>query len=183
MGDHRLGTRIPTATAQTSSPDPSRSGPHVTYTAMVSPAPPSPSPTGPDQSQEIERSRRKVAHHATDTVGAGEAERLRGLLLAQRSRSDWLSAHPEVLAYLDHLARGLVRSAGECVPARATRPGRCAGPRAGRYLATPPLVTRPSIAATTSTRPDQRPPPARRIFGYLGLRCLTGRSCPIRPRR
>ena len=37
--------------------------------------------------------------------GAGEAERLRGLVVAQQSRSDWFKAHPEVVTYLDDLAQ------------------------------------------------------------------------------
>jgi conjugative relaxase-like TrwC/TraI family protein len=57
---------------------------------------------GPNCSQEIERLRQNLAGRA---YGASEAERLRGLVVAQQSRSDWFKAHPEVATYLNDLAQ------------------------------------------------------------------------------
>ena len=57
---------------------------------------------GPDRSQEIERLRQKLAGRA---YWASEAERLRGLVVAQQSRSDWFKAHPEVVTYVNDLAQ------------------------------------------------------------------------------
>jgi hypothetical protein len=65
---------------------------------------------GPDRSQEIERLGQKVARHANDTAGVGEAERFRNLVVAQQARSDWLNDHPEVVAYLTNLARRLQKT-------------------------------------------------------------------------
>lgn len=60
---------------------------------------------GPDRSQENERLRHKVARRANEAGGAGEAEQLRGFVLAQKARSDWRKSHPEVVTYLGHLAQ------------------------------------------------------------------------------
>ena len=71
---------------------------------------------GPDCSQEIERLRHKAARHASDAGGTGEAQRLKGLVAAQQARSDWLTAHPEVVTYLHHLTQRLRRTpqSGSC---------------------------------------------------------------------
>lgn len=61
---------------------------------------------GHDRTREIELLQRKMG--SADAAGRAEAERLKALLDAQRARSEWLEAHPEVVDYVLDLAR-LVR--------------------------------------------------------------------------
>jgi hypothetical protein len=60
---------------------------------------------GRDQTREIELLQRKMGGEATGPVEG--VTRLRALLDAQRARSDWLEAHPEVVAYVLDLAQRL----------------------------------------------------------------------------
>jgi hypothetical protein len=66
---------------------------------------------GPECSHEIERLRQKVARHANEAARSGEAERLRGLVIAQQARTDWLKAHPEVVSCLHDLVQRLTETA------------------------------------------------------------------------
>ena len=67
---------------------------------------------GRDRSKEIVALRRRAARHAGASELAGGAERLSTLAAAQRARSEWLGAHPEVVAYVVDLRRR-VRTAGQ----------------------------------------------------------------------
>lgn len=60
---------------------------------------------GPDRSEEISCLRQKAAGHANAALGPEEDERLRALAAAQQARSDWLVAHPEVVAYSTGIAQ------------------------------------------------------------------------------
>ena len=60
---------------------------------------------GRDRSKEMASLQRQAARHAGASDQAGGAERLSTLAAAQRARSEWLDAHPEVVAYVLDLAR------------------------------------------------------------------------------
>jgi hypothetical protein len=62
---------------------------------------------GKDRSKEIEGLQRAAARYAGTSDRAGQAERLNTLVAAQRARSEWLVAHPEVVAYVVDLGRQL----------------------------------------------------------------------------
>jgi hypothetical protein len=62
---------------------------------------------GPDCSQEVNRLRQRVARQPDNTGSGQYVERLRDLLAAQQTRSDWFRAHPEVVSYLDDLVQRL----------------------------------------------------------------------------
>jgi hypothetical protein len=59
---------------------------------------------GRDRSKEIAALQRRAARHAGGLAHASGADRLSTLMAAQRARSEWLEAHPEVVTYLGTLA-------------------------------------------------------------------------------
>ena len=81
---------------------------------------------GPDRSTEIERVRQKVAGRSDDTGEHREAARLSALVVAQQARSEWLGAHPEVVAYLSNLAQRLRESAQLSAFGEVAQPGAAA---------------------------------------------------------
>lgn len=58
-----------------------------------------------DRSKEIEALQRTASRYADPSDRARQAERLSTLVAAQRARSEWLAAHPEVVAYVVDLGR------------------------------------------------------------------------------
>ncbi|MDA8355339.1 MAG: hypothetical protein M0Z95_03345, partial [Actinomycetota bacterium] len=63
---------------------------------------------GKDRSKEIAALQGSAARHARSFELAGGAERLSALVAGQRARSEWLKAHPEVVAYIRDLRRRLI---------------------------------------------------------------------------